>query len=404
MMKIAQINATYGSSDSTGRNVKELHNFFKTNGCESKVYVTRADADDLNPNSDVTIFSNKVDGKIHALLSRITGYQGSFSRIETKRLIKAIKKYNPDVIILNVLHSNCINFKLLFGYIAREHVPVLFVLHDCFFFTGHCCHYVDVKCEKWKEECGGCPSMKKWNKSLFFDTSRKSLMDKKKWYSNIRKKGVIAVSHWMEGEAHKSILSKAKIYTIYNWVDQSVFKPVSSFPEEWRIFGEKKIALAVASVWGEDKGINEIKQLALECPDLIIVMVGTNVDGVDSIENIYMVGKVTDNTKLAEYYSAASVFLNPSKQETFGKTTAEALSCGTPVVTYKTTACTELVDDTRGALAEPGDISEYISKVKDVLKNGKEYYTNAALDFAHNSFDSHTNMQQYMDAIESIIK
>ena len=41
MMRIAQINTTYGSADSTGRNVKELHKFFKENGYESRVYVTR---------------------------------------------------------------------------------------------------------------------------------------------------------------------------------------------------------------------------------------------------------------------------------------------------------------------------------------------------------------------------
>ncbi len=162
--------------------------------------------------------------------------------------------------------------------------------------------------------------------------------------------------------------------------------------------------MAVASVWGDDKGLQEIKRVALECPELIIVMIGANINGVETMENIYTVGIVNNNTKLAEYYSAASVFLNPSRQETFGKTTAEALACGTPVVAYRTTACTELIDDTRGALAELGDAAGYIREVKKVLKNGKEYYKGAALDFAHRKFDSKTNMLQYMDAIHSLIE
>ena len=345
-----------------------------------------------------------MDEKSHAILSRVTGFQGYFSHITTKALIRELKQYCPSVILLNVLHSNCINFELLFRYIAENQIPVIFVLHDCFFFTGHCCHYIDVKCEKWKKECGGCPSMRKWNKSLFFDTSRRALADKKRWYDAIKIKGVIAVSHWLEDEARQSILKDARITTVYNWVDQTIFKPTVEFPIEWKNFKRKQIALAVASVWGDDKGLQEIKRVALECPELIIVMIGANINGVETMENIYTVGIVNNNTKLAEYYSAASVFLNPSRQETFGKTTAEALACGTPVVAYRTTACTELIDDTRGALAELGDAAGYIREVKKVLKNGKEYYRGAALDFAHRKFDSKTNMLQYMDVIHSLIE
>ena len=404
MMRIAQINTTYGSADSTGRNVKELHEFFKETGCESRVYVTRINNKEEEKTSDIILFSNKLDEKSHAILSRVTGFQGYFSHITTKALIRELKQYCPSVILLNVLHSNCINFELLFRYIAENQIPVIFVLHDCFFFTGHCCHYIDVKCEKWKKECGGCPSMRKWNKSLFFDTSRRALADKKRWYDAIKIKGVIAVSHWLEDEARQSILKDARITTVYNWVDQTIFKPTVEFPIEWKNFKGKQIALAVASVWGDDKGLQEIKRVALECPELIIVMIGANINGVETMENIYTVGIVNNNTKLAEYYSAASVFLNPSRQETFGKTTAEALACGTPVVAYRTTACTELIDDTRGALAELGDAAGYIREVKKVLKNGKGYYRGAALDFAHRKFDSKTKMLQYMDAIHSLIE
>lgn len=158
----------------------------------------------------------------------------------------------------------------------------------------------------------------------------RALADKKRWYDAIKIKGVIAVSHWFEDEARQSILKDARITTVYNWVDQTIFKPTVEFPIEWKNFKGKQIALAVASVWGDDKGLQEIKRVALECPELIIVMIGANINGVETMENIYTVGIVNNNTKLAEYYSAASVFLNPSRQETFGKTTAEALACGTP--------------------------------------------------------------------------
>ena len=403
-MKIAQINTTYGITDSTGRNVKELHNYFERNGYESRVYVTRINNETEKNDPGIVFFSNAFDGKIHALLSRMTGLQGYFSYFATIKLIKSLKEYAPDVILLNVLHSNCINFNLFYEYVSKLEVPIIFVLHDCFFFTGHCCHYIDVQCEKWKNECGGCPSMKKWNKSLFFDTSRKSLADKKKWYDRIRIKGVIAVSHWLEEEAKQSILHKAQITTIYNWVDQNVFKPNINISSEWNKFYGKKIALAVASFWGEDKGLQEIQQLAVECPNLEIIMVGGNIKEAENIKNIHAIGTVHSAEKLAELYARADVFLNPSKMETFGKTTAEALSCGTPVVAYRTTACMELIDNTRGALARLGDVDDYIEKAKYVLEKGKTYYSEASVKFAQENFNSMVNMQQYVDVINALIK
>ena len=403
-MKIAQINTTYGSADSTGRNVRELHKYFENNGHESRVYVTCVNNETEKGEQGIVLFSNRIDEKGHALLSRITGLQGYFSHLTTQKLIENLRAYQPDVILLNVLHSNCLNFNLFYNYVAKEGIPIIFVLHDCFFFTGHCCHFIDVKCEKWKKECGNCPSMKKWNKSLFFDTSKKALQDKKEWYDKISNKGVIAVSHWLEKEAKKSILKSAKVTTIYNWVDQEIFRPDQREPEEIKELKGKKIVLAVASYWSEDKGLKEVKKIADRCPDTEIIMVGANVTEVDDIKNIHAVGIIRDAEKLAEYYASADVFVNPSKQETFGKTTAEALACGTPVVAYETTACLELVDETRGALAELDNIEDYIAKTQMVLKNGKEYYTEAALEFAHANFNGQINMSQYIQLIDSVIR
>lgn len=404
-MKIVQLNTTYGMADSTGRNVKELHNYFMHEGCESYVYVSRFNDETSKSEVNVKLFSNKLDQKIHAVLSRITGLQGYFSKKSTQRLLKELTVIRPDVVILNVLHSNCINFEILFSYLADEKIATVLVLHDCFFFTGHCCHYVDSNCTRWKDNCGNCPSMKMWNKSLFFDTSEKALRDKKEWFSKFDSLNlnVVAVSKWMENEVRKSILKIANIAFIYNWVDLKNFEYTNELPVKLPKQRKKYIAVAVASYWDDNKGLNDIIKLSERINDLTVLVIGHWNSKFKVYNNIFEVGIVQDMREMARYYSIADVFLNPSKQEAFGKTTAEALACGTPVVAYRTTACTELVNRERGALAECGNTEDYISKVREVLNNGREFYSMRATEFSKENFDGIKNMKTYLKLIEDVV-
>lgn len=403
-MRIAQINATYGDADSTGRNVKELNRFFKKEGHAVCSYVVSLNNENETVDESVHFFSGRTDQKIHGFLSRLTGLQGYFSVGATRKLIKDIREFNPDVIILNVLHSNCINFRMLFNFIAEQGIPVIFVLHDVFYFTGHCCHYIDVNCYRWKEKCGNCPSVHDWNISWFFDTSAKVLRDKKKWYRALKYKGVVAVSHWLEDAARESILSGSRFTTIYNWVDQKVFTHTERRPEIYQRLGDRKTALAVASVWDEKKGLSDIIALAESCPEIEIIMIGPVPDAVIPVTNIMPVGKVYSSQEMAEYYSAADVFINPSIQETFGKTTAEALSCGTPVVAYRTTACKELVDSDRGELVPLGNMKGFIEKTRRVIVRGKSNYFNSAVSFAQKNFQLENNARRYLDFITKLVE
>lgn len=400
-MKIVQINTTYGESDSTGRNVKELHEYFKEKGNESRVFVTCVTG---NTDEGVSLFSNKPDMKIHALLSRATGLQGYFSAFTTGKLIKEIDIARPDVIILNVLHSNCINFQKLFRYMADTGIVPVIILHDCFFYTGHCCHYIGDKCYRWKESCGNCPSKKRWNTSWFFDKSRKSLKDKKSWYNWFNKMGVVAVSGWIGEDVKESILSDADMAIIFNWVDFDIFHPGCQVPDEMRDDKRLYSAVAVASYWSEDKGLTEIYETARAMPDMTIYMIGRISDIPSDITNIVLVGLIDDNSVLAGFYACADVYLNPSKQETFGKTTAESLSCGTPVVVYDTTACRELVDETRGAVARVNDVEDYIKRVRTVLAYGKTHYSDYAIRFSYENFDKEKNLKKYIEFIEALVK
>ena len=401
-MRVAQINGTYGNADSTGRNVKELHGFFLERGVDSHVYVTAVN-DSSEIDKRIHFFSSQRDKRYHAFLSRLTGMQGYFSYFSTQKLISELNELKPDVVMLHVLHSNCMNFPSLFAFLASNHIATIVVLHDCWYYTGHCCHYTSAGCDKWKKECGECPQMHQWNKSWFFDFSKKALTDKKSWFGSLQSVGVVGVSDWITGEAKKSILKDAAvIQRIYNWIDLETFRPRDTIDlrKQLGINENEKVLLGVASVWGERKGLREMLLTAKSIPDSKVIMIGKMPENVEIPENMLCVGLVKDPVMLSEYYSMADLFLNPSVQETFGKTTAEAMGCGTPVIVYNTTACTELVGNGCGKVVDNMVENEYLSAVKEYLKKPRN--SNSCRQFAEKNFAYQNSCSQYMELISQL--
>ncbi len=403
-MKIVQINSTYGSADSTGRNTQEMHLWFEQHGYSSEVW-TGIINDASEADEHIHIFSSTVDRKIHALLSRITGLQGYFSRRATRKLIHHLKREKELYVVLGVLHSNIINFPLLFKFFIKHDVPVILVLHDCWFFTGHCCYYSEYGCNEWKDGCLQCKHMSDWNESWIFNTAAKCLNDKKKWYEKVTRMGVVAVSDWLCGEAKSSILARTfEIKRIYNWIDMEIFKPypVQDLRKSLGLSDDSHIMIGVASLWSDKKGLKEILEVAKKFPDASILLIGQMPEGVECPENIAVVGVVKEPQLLAQYYALADVFLNPSVQETFGKTTAEAICCGTPVVAYDTTACTELVGTGRGVLVPLGDADAFMCAIQEILSRGKDTYTANCLEFAKKNFSKELNIQEYIELMNRL--
>lgn len=404
-MNIVQINTTYGSSDSTGRTTKEMHEWLCEHGHYSNVFVTEINDGSPEIEEGVHFFSSEKDKKIHALLSRLTGLQGYYSRMSTWHLIKSLRIMKPQIIILRVLHSNCINLSMLCRYLSANQIATILVLHDCWYFTGHCCYYSRVDCGKWQDTCGRCPQVHEWNESWFLDTSKRCLSDKQKWFSEIGRLGVVGVSNWITNEAKQSILKNAAIIErIYNWIDTDIFRPqeTDGLRAELNIQKETHILLGVASSWSDGKGLQELLLVAERLSDVKVILIGSVPKGIQLPGNILHIGIIKNSELLAKYYAMADVFLNPSVQETFGKTTAEAICCGTPVVAYETTACTELVGQERGKLVLLRDKNLYIKAVENILAEGKETYYKTCLAFAKN-FDKERNIRKYITLMQKLI-
>ncbi len=395
-MKVIQINAVYGFS-STGRTTLELHKYMLNLQIESYVFCAKA----LKQENGVRLIGGKMDHLLHSLGSHLFGLQGYFSRMATATLLRQLKTIEPDIVILRNLHNNYINVPLLLRFLGRNNIATIVVLHDVWPFTGLCCYYTEDKCFKWQNHCHNCPIIHKYNNSWFFDRSSKIFYDKLHLFQEISRLAIVGVSDWVSNEAKKSpIFSKAKsISRIYNWIDHSVFKPkdISSLKCKMGLSEHSFVVLGIAQKWTPRKGFIQYLELAKNCNNITVVLVGLIENNIEFPSNLIIIPPTNSADELADFYSLADVYLNFSNQETFGKVTAEALSCGTPVIVYNSTANPELCGDGCGFVIENRSWTDAVPFIMKIKAEGKKQYSERCVSFAKKNFSKEKNIEQYIN-------
>ncbi len=392
-MVIVGINATYGIG-STGHIVSDIHNAAKTQGHKSFVFCAMAPK---RAGGEIIKIGSVLDHKLHAFAWRLWHNQGFNSVIPTKALCKKLSKIKPDIVHLHNLHSNYINLPILLDFLSQNNIATVITLHDCWFFTGQCMHFLNYdNCSKWKAQgCEGCQALKNSN------TASRLYKIKKEKLSSLKRLGVIGVSDWITGCGAESFLREnASFKRIYNWIDCSVFSPKDNKKEIKKKYGlkeDKKLILGVSQGWSDNKGLKEFKMLSEDLADMAqVVLVGQKGENRSS-ENLKFIGYTSSAEELAELYSAADVFVNPSRMETFGKVTAEALSCGTPVVAYSNTGTREIVTDKTGVLVADGDAKALLQAVERLLSEENGEREEACRQFATENFNKSKLIKEHFD-------
>ena len=348
-LKVLQINTVYGYG-STGKIAKDIASECESRGIECKVAHRYLETEKPLPNSYQV--SSYFDCHVHNRIARMTHLTGCFSRIKTARFLKKVDEYAPDIIHLHNLHGNYINVPMLFKYIKKRNIPVIWTLHDCWSFTGGCPYYDMQQCADWKRGCNNCPKQKKLVSSCTM------WRKKKNWFSNVKNMLIVTPSAWLADQVGQSFLKDYPVTVINNGISLEIFKPRESDFAKRYSCEDKRIVLGVALEWEERKGIDVFLKLAkrLDENEYQIVLVGTN-DEIEKVlpKNIISIHKTQDQIELAEIYTAASVFVNPTREDNFPTVNIEALACGTPVVTFKTGGSPEIIDDTCGEVVARDD-------------------------------------------------
>ncbi len=344
-MKFLLINSVCGVR-STGRICTDIATEYEKNGHEVKIAYGRETVPEQFEKYAVRIGTD-LDNKISAIHTRVTDRHGFANKRATKAFLKWAAEYDPDVLWLHNLHGYYINIEMLFTWVkTRPNMQVKWTLHDCWAFTGHCAYFSYVNCNKWQTECGNCPQKDQYPKTSILDSSRNNFIDKEKLFTGIKNMTLITPSKWLANLVRQSFLSEYPVEVVYNRIDTAVFKHTpSDFKERYGLRG-KTVVLGVASVWERRKGLDDFIKLSKSLgEEYAVVLVGVDDAQKTSLPpNVIGIKRTNSPRELAEIYTAADVFVNASREETFGLTTLEALSCGTPVVVYKETACEEVVN------------------------------------------------------------
>ncbi len=311
----------------------------------------------------------------HTILGVLTGCNGCFSVISTFRLLKKIKNFKPDLIHLHNLHGYNINLPLLFRYIKKNHIPVVWTFHDCWPFTGRCPYFTMTGCEKWKNGCGNCPYPKHSYPASYRDNTKKMWLRKNKWFTGVENLTIVTPSKWLADQVKLSFLSVYPVQVIHNGVDLSVFCPTESFfREKHHIAPETKLVLGVALGWGKRKGLDYMIELSKQLgPEYKVVLVGTDErTDQETPAEILSIHRTESQKQLAELYSSADVFVNPTREDNFPTVNLEALACGTPVVTFDVGGSPEMLDPVCGRVVAPGDMRGLLEAVKALCEEKKE--------------------------------
>lgn len=341
---------------------------------------------------------------LHYAESLLLDRHGLGSRQATKRIIEKIKEIRPDVVHLHCVHGYYINYKYLFEYLNQTDIPIVWTFHDCWAFTGHCTYFDKINCLKWKTKCYECDLLSEYPKSLFRDRSEMNFQLKKKLFTNIKNLTIISVSNWLENLVKQSFFCNSKIITIHNGVDLTTFRPINKSKLVQNLnLEQKKIILGVAAVWDERKGLEDFIQLSRILDDNFkIVLVGLNEKQINQIPpEIIGIPKTNNSTELAELYTAAMVFINPTYSDNFPTTNIEALACGTPVITYNTGGSPEAIDKETGYIIRQGDIHSLLKTISYLSDN--PISSQVCRERAEKLYNKDNRFMEYIKLYEELI-
>ena len=342
-MKVLQINSFF-SVGGPPRIMNGIYDTLREQGHECKIAAAR---EDFYAPEDSWRIGSDFGVKINGVMARVFDNEGFNAKAATKKLIAEIEKYDPDIIHLHNLHGYCINVEILFDYLKKANKKVFWTLHDCWSFTGHCAHFTIAKCDKWQTKCENCPQKQVYPSSKVLSRAESNFERKKAAFTGVGDMTIITPSKWLADLVKKTFLKEYPVKVIHNGIDTSIFKPTESDIRVKYGLENKKIIIGVAQNWGESKGLGDFIKLSEMLDDTYkIVLVGLTDKQVSELpDKILGITRTKNATELAQWYTAADVFVNPSREETFGLTTVEAMACGTPVIVYKGTACEEIVEN-----------------------------------------------------------
>ena len=217
---------------------------------------------------------------------------------------------------------------------------------------------------------------------------------------------VVPVSEWIGAEMQRSFLAGYDFRMIHNGIDTEVFRMRETREVRERYgLGEKHILLGVASIWSREKGLDDFLHMArMLNDDELIVLVGIKPAEKRRLpRNIVGIPRTEHIRQLAELYSTADVFINPTWQDNYPTVNMEAIACGTPVVTYRTGGSVEAVTEDTGRIVEQGDCRGLLEAARNMRQQRRELVRTHCRAYALKHFNKEDRYAEYLDLYDELM-
>ena len=358
MRRLLIINSVCGIR-STGRICADIAKEYEAKGWEVQIAYGRMATVPADCRKSAVRIGGTWGVRFHMLLTRLFDWHGTgpCSYFATRKFLKWAEAWRPDAVWLHNIHGYYLNYPLLFRWIKRHpEMEIRWTLHDCWAFTGHCSHFLWTGCTRWQTGCRRCPEKGEYPKSWLFSQAARNWLLKKRAFFGVKKMTLITPSKWLADLTRQSFLKEYPVQVVPNTIDTATFKPT---PSEFRVrrgLAGKTIVLGVASAWDKRKGLDDFLRLrTLLSAHYVLVLVGLTMKQIASLPKGVMGIACTNSKKeLAELYSAADWFFNPTREDNYPTVNLEAVACGCRVVTYDTGGSAETVEGVSSAIVLRG--------------------------------------------------
>lgn len=403
-MRVYQLN-TYCGVKSTGRIALEIAKMVEMDGGACRIGYGVPDISPEAERYSVRI-GTSAERKLHGAMRKLIDAEGYGSLFATHRLIADMRSFQPDLVQLHNLHGCYLHLPTLFRYLQHAQLPVVWTLHDCWPFTGHCAYFDYAQCERWQTLCHNCPQQHSYPVCIGLDGSRRNYRMKKTLFSGLEKLTFVAPCEWMKGPLNQSFLGGRPVRVIPNGVNLDTFHPVNS---DLRVrlglsSEQKRLVLAVAAEWDERKGLRylvEAKQLLGD--GYRIAVIGVSPEQASALcEGITGIAQTASTEELAAWYTAADCFANPTMEDNMPMVNLEALACGTPIAAFATGGCPEAVGDDCGLIVPKGDVQALADAIR-TLCTAKPAMKDACLQRAR-AFDCQLTFKSYLSLYKELVK
>lgn len=407
MKKLLQINPVIRVNTSTGRIMQEIGELAMQNGWECHIAYSKGRDGIRECRSDIVPVGNIWSTAWHGIETRLFDRHGLASSHATRQFVRKIEEISPDVVHIHNIHGYFLNYQILFDYLSKAGIPVVWTVHDCWLYTGHCYYYSFAGCDRWQTGCHHCPQKKEFPTSLFCDRSRRNFEDKKAAFTSmpLDRMTIVPVSEWIRNEMRRSFLNAYPFRVIHNGINTDIFNIYDDRQVRTAFgLGNRHILLGVASIWSREKGLDDfIRMAGMLNEDEVVVLVGIKPEDRKRLpDNVVGIARTENIRQLAELYAAADVFVNPTWQDNYPTVNMEAIACGTPVVTYRTGGSVEVITPSTGMIVEQGNLNELLKSIREIESKGKASYQEACRKYALLNFKKEDRYMEYLRLYEEL--